>query len=856
MMDLTLLNRFGMPALSLAALATLAACGGDNHTADTETAKAPQLLAQTVVSGGTSAATAAAVSGTTSVNAATCGFADVQAAVKKATTGMTVQVPAGSCSWGTQQLNVPAGVYLKGAGQDATVISRVGAVSRETYLVAYDCSNGKVADFSNMTLVGNANGTIQDTGLGLLKGCAGFKVTGSTFKNFVHAAVYVGDAPNQRGVISQNRFTDNYSGALKDLGYGVLVSGGGAWNALSLGSVNAVYVEDNSFSGNRQSISSTNGASYVFRHNTVTATAATKDFFMTDVQGLSTAAHGTRSYEIYSNTYQTSGVTGLARTAIGVGGGDGVIFNNIVPATISRGVEMDTSGFTCGKYPGADQIRSLYIWGNTIGNTTYAAGGIANNCPASVAQNRDYFLSAKPGYAPYAYPHPARAIASPGPGTTPTTPTAPVCDYPNWVWGRTYAEAAIVRYADNGKFYKATHANPGWDPTISTYFWSPYTCDAGTPTTPTPPTTPVPPTNPVPPTTPTNPPVVADRTAKSCNFADVSAAINTASKGMTVAIPAGDCNWGSQQLNLQAGLHLKGAGKDKTVIRRVGSVPNTSYLIAIDCSNGAAAALSGITMIGNGNGSIQDKGLGLLNGCRDFRVFDSSFKKFVFSAIYVGDAANQRGVIYNNDFIDNYSADLKNLGYGVVVYGGGAWPALDLGSANAVYVENNSFSGNRHNIASNNGSVYVFRYNKVVGTDAAKDYAMTDAHGVSSSPRGSRSYEIYNNDYSTNISGGLQRSAIGIRGGDGVIFNNTSTPTISRTIELMNEGFSCGVYAGKDQIRSLYIWNNSSNAQNGYTTNGIDNSCPSSIGLNRDYFLSAKPGYKPYTYPHPLRSAS
>ena len=28
------------------------------------------------------------------------------------------------------------------------------------------------------------------------------------------------------------------------------------------------------------------------------------------------------------------------------------------------------------------------------------------------------------------------------------------------------------------------------------------------------------------------------------------------------------------------------------------------------------------------------------------------------------------------------------------------------------------------------------------------------------------------------------------------------------------------------------------------------------VKLNRDYFLSAKPGYTPYPYPHPLRSGT
>jgi predicted chitinase len=49
------------------------------------------------------------------------------------------------------------------------------------------------------------------------------------------------------------------------------------------------------------------------------------------------------------------------------------------------------------------------------------------------------------------------------------------CDYPAWVAGQYYAVGAIVRYT-NGRFYQATHENPGYDPTISTWFWSPYTC--------------------------------------------------------------------------------------------------------------------------------------------------------------------------------------------------------------------------------------------------------------------------------------------------------------------------------------------------------------------------------------------
>jgi predicted chitinase/chitodextrinase len=61
------------------------------------------------------------------------------------------------------------------------------------------------------------------------------------------------------------------------------------------------------------------------------------------------------------------------------------------------------------------------------------------------------------------------------------------CNYPDWAAGQNYATGAIVRYPNNGQYYQATHDNPGYDPTISTWFWSPFSCTGGGGTT-TPPT--------------------------------------------------------------------------------------------------------------------------------------------------------------------------------------------------------------------------------------------------------------------------------------------------------------------------------------------------------------------------------
>ncbi len=66
-----------------------------------------------------------------------------------------------------------------------------------------------------------------------------------------------------------------------------------------------------------------------------------------------------------------------------------------------------------------------------------------------------------------------------------TTPPPSGCDHAAWVAGKNYVTGDIVKYTD-GKFYIAEHDNPGYDPTISTWYWDPYNC-GGNPTTTNPP---------------------------------------------------------------------------------------------------------------------------------------------------------------------------------------------------------------------------------------------------------------------------------------------------------------------------------------------------------------------------------
>jgi predicted chitinase len=47
---------------------------------------------------------------------------------------------------------------------------------------------------------------------------------------------------------------------------------------------------------------------------------------------------------------------------------------------------------------------------------------------------------------------------------------------PAWMSGTNYSTGDIVQYM--GSYYQASHDNPGYDPTISTYFWDPYVCSS------------------------------------------------------------------------------------------------------------------------------------------------------------------------------------------------------------------------------------------------------------------------------------------------------------------------------------------------------------------------------------------
>lgn len=113
----------------------------------------------------------------------------------------------------------------------------------------------------------------------------------------------------------------------------------------------------------------------------------------------------------------------------------------------------------------------------------YSAGSIVRY-PANGGYYRAKYEN--PGYDPTIstwYWEPYTLTCSDSPTSTAPAPEpapAPSCSFPNWVAGQWAVAGTIVRYPANGNFYRATNDNPGYDPTISTWYWQPYTCSGTT----------------------------------------------------------------------------------------------------------------------------------------------------------------------------------------------------------------------------------------------------------------------------------------------------------------------------------------------------------------------------------------
>jgi hypothetical protein len=361
--------------------------------------------------------------------------------------------------------------------------------------------------------------------------------------------------------------------------------------------------------------------------------------------------------------------------------------------------------------------------------------------------------------------------------------------------------------------------------------------------------------------------------ARSGSSADIQAAINKAKTGDTVTIPAGRFLF-TGQVYAPDGIHIRGAGRDSTYLIKNDNLSAWHAMITVDAKTGQPFRFSGITMQGRLDAlqgtnrttavtSVTDQGLVIKGAAKNFQIYDSRFTKFIRAGIeFVGNSGTkqgeQYGVIYRNQFIDNW---YTSLGYAIAIDGvPTTWNrTISLGTANAVFVEDNYFELNRHCVTGDNGANYVARYNTVKNN---YPYAGSfDAHGYNPAwPSGNRSVEIYKNVVTNSVK---RWAGAEIRGGSGAIWGNTWSGVshgVILNLENPPSSHPLNTYLALDQIGykdDLYIWGNTSSGDTVYL-NATSNWRGISYWIKsaRDYYLATKPSYRSYAYPHPLRAVS
>lgn len=390
----------------------------------------------------------------------------------------------------------------------------------------------------------------------------------------------------------------------------------------------------------------------------------------------------------------------------------------------------------------------------------------------------------------------------------------------------------------------------------------------------------------------------ATRTAASCSRTDVASAVNSASDGDTIVIPAGTCTWTANLTITGKILVLQGAGIDRTVIIDGVSkdgYPNVPQMFIYNTKPGGLTRITGMTFTGGAITDPYNKGMVEISGNSDqFRMDNVKIHTTQTAGLMFH--GNVRGIVDHSVF------RLTNWKFGIYVFHetwnnsgdfGDASYADDshFGTNKAIFIEDNVFESADPAVAIDgwSGSRVVFRYNRLRNAIFAN-------HGTESPGRwrSQRVFEVYGNTF-TNDS--LQYpQLIGIRGGTGVVFNNTATTTgngfANHVTDLSNfrsnssfppwgqcdgsnkwdgnqgsAGYPCldqpgrgrgSLLSGVDPtpaawvtaiLDPIYAWNNTLNGQ---VSPMLSNTAV--IVEGRDFFNAPKPNYTPYTYPHPLVS--
>ena len=257
--------------------------------------------------------------------------------------------------------------------------------------------------------------------------------------------------------------------------------------------------------------------------------------------------------------------------------------------------------------------------------------------------------------------------------------------------------------------------------------------------------------------------------AVSCNQLDVQNAINSASDGDIVAVPAGICRWNTKA-TINKGIFVRGEGAEKTSI--VSNNESVDVLFDVYVIN-KSFRLSSFKFSGNLSWSFITLGGSFLNLRIDHINFEdmSGAKVRGIALNYFGRRAN-KGII---GLFDHLNINGSDRGIFLGHYGANNdWNRPDgYGTGDFIFLEDINISGNSGAtldlVDGECGARFVARNNNLINTKIS--YHDT---GSTSGCRSTRLVEIYDNNFSCTIKGypSCIWSAISFRGGTGVYYNN------------------------------------------------------------------------------------
>jgi hypothetical protein len=358
-------------------------------------------------------------------------------------------------------------------------------------------------------------------------------------------------------------------------------------------------------------------------------------------------------------------------------------------------------------------------------------------------------------------------------------------------------------------------------------------------------------------------------TAASCSQSSVASALASASAGDTVRVPAGTCSW-SGGISY-SGIQLIGAGSSTsgTVI--------TSGLVTMNKHASSHTRLSGFRFSGTDPHIVA----GGSAGGKPY-VIDNNYIRADVSGQAVHLSANG-GLLHHNQWtaVNWTNQDVVNIQTNEDWSQAPTFGTDDTTGERNIYFEDNTFTGIAETMPDGDiGSRLVIRSNTFIDSSIV-------FHGGApsdSSPNGgTRHFEVYSNTFTRASNAVPINKWIWVRGGTGVIANNTmaraespdgSTYPNKTEIRLSlacPTAYPVQYQVGQSSVtpqlvptRPLLIFGNSGagstdgnfiSVQGSDTAGGTCGIPLSYIVKGRDYVLSNTWGWKPYTYPHPLQSS-